>query len=130
MIYLDSSTALAFLLVEDRLPSMELWRQEVVSSRLLQYEVWTRLHRQGRGDSHGEAARSVLARVAFLELSRPVLERALEPFPGPVRTLDALHLASMEFLRRQDQLVLLASYDDRLAAVARAMGFSTWEEPA
>ena len=43
-----------------------------------------------------------------------VLARALEPFPAPVRTLDALHLASIEFLRGRGQKVELASYDDRL----------------
>jgi hypothetical protein len=51
-----------------------------------------------------------------------VLERALEPFPTPVRTLDALHLASVEFLRANGQSVELASYDDRLIASARALG--------
>jgi type IV pilus assembly protein PilB len=29
----------------------------------------------------------------------PVLARALEPFPVPLRTLDALHLAAVAFLR-------------------------------
>jgi hypothetical protein len=40
----------------------------------------------------------------------------------PVRTLDALHLASVEFLRGRGQTVELASYDDRLGAAAHAMG--------
>jgi len=29
----------------------------------------------------------------------PVLKRALEPFPAPVRTLDAIHLTAIEFIR-------------------------------
>jgi hypothetical protein len=41
-----------------------------------------------------------------------------------VRTLDALHLASLEFLRGREQTVELASYDDRLATAARALGIS------
>jgi len=45
----------------------------------------------------------------------------LEPFPVPVRTLDALHLASLELLRANGQVVELATYDDRLARAARAM---------
>jgi hypothetical protein len=40
-----------------------------------------------------------------------------------VRTLDALHLASMDFLRSSGQRVELASYDHRLIAAARAMRF-------
>ncbi len=50
-----------------------------------------------------------------------VLQRALEPFRAPVRTLDALHLASIEFLRAQGQAVSLASYDDRMITAARAL---------
>jgi hypothetical protein len=38
-----------------------------------------------------------------------------------VRTLDALHLASIEFLRTHGQTVALASYDDRLTTAARAL---------
>jgi hypothetical protein len=41
-----------------------------------------------------------------------------------VRTLDALHLASMEFMRSAGQVVELASYDEHLVAAARAMKFS------
>jgi uncharacterized protein len=40
MIYLDSSVALAHLLVEDRLPPDLLWGQQLVSSRLLECEVF------------------------------------------------------------------------------------------
>ena len=121
MIYLDTSVALAQLLAEDRYPPASLWEEPLVSSRLLEYEVWTRLHAQGLGRSHGESVRLLLGRLAFLELAPPVLARALEPFPTSVRTLDALHLASIEFLRGHGQKVELASYDDRLLAAARAM---------
>jgi len=63
-----------------------------------------------------------LERLAILELRPNVLARALEPFPAPVRTLDALHLASIEFLRGQGSAVELASYDERLLTSARAIG--------
>ena len=56
-----------------------------------------------------------------MELTPLVLARALEPFPTPVRTLDALHLATMDFLLNQGQAFELASYDARLLASARAM---------
>jgi predicted nucleic acid-binding protein len=121
VIYLDTSVALAHLLAEDRRPPDALWKQPLVTSRLLEYELWTRLNARGLGPSHGEAARRLLERLAFLELLPNVVARALEPFPTPVRTLDALHLASMEFLRAQRQAPELASYDDRLLAAARAL---------
>jgi hypothetical protein len=96
----------------------------VISSRLLEYEVWCRLHARGLASSHGEAARQLLARVSFLELSPLVLERALEPFPEPVRTLDLLHLASSEFLRSRRIDLRLATYDRRMTAIAHALGIS------
>ena len=129
MIYLDTSIALAYLLVEDRQPPDSLWRETLVSSRLLEYEVWTPLHARKLAKSHGEAARALLGRVAMLELTPSVLARALEAFPGPgqVRTLDALHLASCAYLLDCGQSVALASYDQRMTTVARAMGIPLFQ---
>jgi hypothetical protein len=77
---------------------------------------------QRLGTSHGELARGLLERLAILERLPNVLARALEPFPAPVRTLDALHLASIEFLRGRGQKTELASYEDRLIVAARELG--------
>jgi hypothetical protein len=76
---------------------------------------------RGLGSSHGEEARALLGRLSFLELVAPVLVRALEPFPTTVRTLDALHLASVGFLRGLGQRPLMATYDVRLAEAATAL---------
>ncbi len=121
MIYLDTSVAVAHLLAEDRQPPDSLWAEPLVSSRLLEYELWTRIHGRRLGASHGELVRALLGRLALLELAPVVLKRALEPFPAPVRTLDALHLASLEFIRQQRATVSLASYDDRMRTAARRM---------
>jgi len=121
VIYLDSSVALAHLLAEDRSPPESIWSETVVSSRLLEYEVWDRINARRLGPSHGEAARTLIGHVALIELAPPVLARALEPFPISVRTLDALHLASIEFLRARGQTVALVSFDERLIAGARAL---------
>lgn len=121
MIYLDTSVALAHLLSEDRRPPSSLWEETLVSSRLLEYELWTRVHGRGLGASHGDAVRQLVGRVALLELIGEVLVRAKEPFPSRVRTLDALHLASADFIRGQGQVVTLASYDERMKTAARAM---------
>lgn len=129
MIYLDTSVALAHLMAEDRRPPAALWDEPLVSSRLLEYELWTRLNDRGLGRSHRAAAEAVLSRIAFVELVRPVLARAAEPFAKPVRTLDALHAASMDFLRQQHQRLRLASYDLRLAAVAASLGIDSYRLP-
>lgn len=123
MIYLDSSVALAYLLAEDRSPSPALWRERLVSSRLFQFEVWARIHARGLAHSHSQLVELLLKRVSLLEMAVPVLARALHPFPKPVRTLDALHLASADFLRARGEPVAIASYDARLSEAAQLMGF-------
>jgi hypothetical protein len=126
VIYLDSSVAFAYLLAADRCPSDELWGEQLVSSRLLECEVRNRINANRLQSSHGEAVRNLIGRIAIIEMVGPVLARALQPFPIAVRTLDAIHLAALEFIRAQKQDVQLASYDDRLVAVARLLGVAEW----
>ena len=122
MTYVDSSVALAYLLAEPRAPSVAFWDSELVSSRLLEYEVWNRLQARQVRERRRSEARALLAGIELLELSGSVLARALEPWPMPIRTLDALHLATADYLRRQPgQQIELASYDNRLLAAARAL---------
>ena len=122
MIYLDTSVALAHLLAEDRAPPAQLWQETLIASRLLEYEIWVRLNARRLAAAHGEDARALIGRVALVELSATVVARALDAFAVPVRTLHALHLASIEFLRRHGQTVELATYDERMAASAATLG--------
>ncbi len=127
MIYLDTSVALAQLLAEDNYPPEDLWAETLVSSRLLEYELWNRINARGLTESHDESLRTLLGRVAFVEFSPAVLSRALEPFPIPVRTLDALHLASVTFLLERSQEVMLASYDRRMQEAAQGLGVPIYD---
>jgi predicted nucleic acid-binding protein len=122
VIYVDSSVPLARLLFEPRSPAAPFWQERLVSSRVLEYEVWNRVHAYGLISSHAEPARLLLMGIELLEMGRPMLARALEPWPMPLRTLDALHLATVEFLRAQGEQLELASYDNRFLAAARALG--------
>lgn len=122
MIYVDTSVVAAYLFVEDRVPPNELWHETLVSSRLLEYELWTRVHARKLSETHGEAARLLIGRVSLLELLPIVLGRVLESFPVSVRTLDAMHLASIEFLRSQGHRLELATYDKHMRQAARRMG--------
>jgi len=123
VIYVDSSVALSQLMFESQSPPGALWEQPLVSSRLLA-KVWNRIHAYGLTATRSDDARGLLAPVNLAELNEPALARALQPFPVRIRTLDALHLATIEFLRRQGETVELASYDDRLLAAAKAVGIS------
>lgn len=120
-LYLDTSVALAHLLAEDRRLPPELWLKPLFASRLLEYELWTRLNARGLASSHVEATQSLLSRINLVELNPTVLERALEPFPTAVCTLDALHLATMHFLLGRRVDVALATYDNRMATAAGAL---------
>ena len=122
MIYIDSSVALARLLLEPRVPPQPFWQEQLVSSRLLEYEVWNRVHAYGLTRSRATEARTMLIGIELVEMDRPVLARALEPLPVPLRTLDALHLATMDYLFSGGESVELASYDGRLTAAAQALG--------
>jgi hypothetical protein len=73
MIHRDSSVALAYLLAEDRCPSDELWDELLVSSRLLECEVWTRINATRTKLANGEAVRNLIGRVAIIEMVGPVL---------------------------------------------------------
>lgn len=121
MIYIDSSVALAYILDEARKPGIAFWQADLYSSRLLEYEVWTRIHARKLTDLHSGNVRAVLAEIEMLELGTAILARASDPFPVRIRTLDALHLATMDFLRREGQEIELACYDNRLNTAARAL---------
>ncbi len=131
MIYLDTSVALAHLLSEDGRPPDSLWQETLVSSRLLEYEVWVPLHSRGLYKSHGNIARWLIGQVALWELTPSVLARALDAFPvgKSLRTLDALHLATCTHLVDQHQSVELTSYDQRMLDAARALEIPLYNLP-
>lgn len=120
--YIDSSVALAHLFAESRFPRESFWDRELTSSRLLEYEVWNRIHTRGGSGATSASAQALLSGVELLEMTGQTLERALRPFPQAVRTLDGLHLATIEFIRARGDVIELASYDNRLLAAAQALG--------
>jgi predicted nucleic acid-binding protein len=120
--YIDSSVALAHLFAEPRQPRPDIWDRRLASSRLLEYEIWTRIHARRPPLADTTSVKALLAGTELIDLSSRVLARALEPWPTLLRTLDGLHLATMDYLRQQGEAVELASYDDRLLSVARALG--------
>ena len=58
-----------------------------------------------------------------LRIAPEVVDRARQPFPGePIRTLDALHLASALVARSAISGLTLLSLDDRVRNAARKLG--------
>jgi len=100
MIYIDSSVALAWLAFEPRAPRSQFWATgNWLSSRLLDTSM-NRLH------AYGLSRRTHKRRMRFwqgyelLEMER-LCWRALWRRGGADRTLDALHLATADYLQRQ-----------------------------
>ena len=124
MICVDASVVLARLLAENRSPPVDLWSQALVTSRLLEFEVFNRLHARDVAATHGNDARQLVDRINLVEMSGPVLARALLPLTLPVRTLHALHLATLAFLREQGLTPALATCDQRMVAAAVSKEFA------
>ena len=113
MIYLDSSVILADLFSERRSEPDSFWRGELVSSRLLEYEVWNRVHARNVVKAKAERTRSLLARVDLIEMTPANLERATNPFAVFLRTLDPLHIATLAYAHAFNASLQLASYANR-----------------
>jgi predicted nucleic acid-binding protein len=77
-----------------------------------------------RAEAIRRALREAEAHWSVLRLGRRVVARARDTFPGePLRTLDALHLASMLVLRDAIPELTVVSLDGRLRSSANALGF-------
>jgi predicted nucleic acid-binding protein len=130
-VYLDTSVILRWVLGQrDALPRPTA-DAALVTSRLTTVEATRaldRMRRQGLlaepvyAERHGTALR-MLGRVDRVHLYVAVLRRAGDPFPVPLGTLDALHLATALVVRdRRGDEVTVATHDAQLAAAARAVG--------
>jgi predicted nucleic acid-binding protein len=63
-------------------------------------------------------------RCHVVAVSAAVLDRVRRPFPAePVRTLDAVHLATLELLGEPPALVTVVTRDVRIADNGRALGY-------
>lgn len=133
-LYAETSAVLRWLFAErdgDAILEQLRSADKVVCSRLTLIEarrVICRAAREHRiAEAEGAALRAQLAlaaaRWAVLELTRDVAARAEEAFPSePIRTLDALHLASALVLRQSLPDLVVLSTDARVRANAAQLG--------
>lgn len=105
---------------------------QVVTSALTLAEAGRALVRAratGRLDAADEQAavralRTFERRCFILDVDRAVLDRVRRPFPvEPIRTLDAVHLATLERLGEAPQVVTVVTRDDRVRSNARVLGY-------
>lgn len=134
MLYAESSAILAWLLGEERGAEVaEALRdaEGVIASDITLVEcervlirAWStgRLSEAGRVDQSSALARAA-AHWVRLRVDADVIDRAMRPFPvEPVRTLDALHLASALLARSLAPEARLLSLDQRIRENGTRLG--------
>lgn len=130
-VYVDSSVLLRVVLGEPR--RLRVWGRisNAVSSELIRLECLRTIDRArirlGLADEVvAERRGAVLEAIegfSLVPIAPRVLERAAEPFPTMLGSLDAVHLASASLVRDDFEDLSLATHDDELAIAARAVGF-------
>ena len=121
--YLDSSAIVKLVVREPESSALRQYlcrHRTVVTSALARAE----LHRAvfAFGARAQKTCDEVLARFELLRVNDRVLRAAGSLEPAGLQTLDAIHLASAAAL--EDSIASFVCYDVRLAAAARAHGWS------
>ena len=139
-LYAESSAVLAWLLDETAgtFVRRTLSQTEIVlASDLTLIECDRVFHRAAALGELTEAEvadrRAHLATAAahwhVLRIGPEVVDRARRPFPGePIRTLDAIHLASVLVARSAVAGLELLSLDDRIRGVGKKLGLTLLPE--
>jgi predicted nucleic acid-binding protein len=133
-LYAESSAVLAWLLDEDAAPQV---RQELADANLviasdltliecdrviLRAAALAELTEAEAADRRAHLA-TAAAHWHVLRIAPEVVDRARLPFPGePLRTLDAIHLASVLVARSAVAGLALLSLDERIRAAAARLG--------
>lgn len=129
--YLDASVLLRVVLRQPN--ALKEWRaiEQGIASALVEIECLRTLDRLRLSERladedvalRREAVFRLMEAMEVVELTRPVLERAAQPLPTSLGTLDAIHLATAVLWReRTGADLLMATHDEALGMAARASG--------
>jgi predicted nucleic acid-binding protein len=130
MTYVDASVLLR--VIQGASGALSTWSQlSPVASELIRVECLRTIDRAratGRGDDatgsqHRASVLAALSTFSLAPVSREILERAADPFPTTLGTLDAIHLSTAMALREEMPTLEFATHDLELAIAARSMGF-------
>jgi predicted nucleic acid-binding protein len=118
--YLDTSAFVKLVRSEAESPALrrELAGRELLSSALLIVEGRRAARRYG--ELAVRRTRAALTTITLIPLDQPILDVAAELDPAELRSLDALHLATVVSLG--EDLDHLFCYDARLGDAAQALG--------
>jgi predicted nucleic acid-binding protein len=120
--YMDSSAIVKLAVKEPESDALRKYlrrRQPLISSALARTEVLRALLPLGEGAV--AAGRRALARLELVRLNDRVLNLAGSLGPVELRSLDAIHLATVA--RLGIDLGEIVTYDERMTVAARSMGY-------
>lgn len=130
-VYLDSSALLRVILGEP--DALAAWPRitKPISSELIRVECLRTIDRArvrvSLDDTEIARLRSELLEAidhfTLVQLGRGILDRASDPFPTMVGTLDAIHLSSADLARHHLDDLAFATHDRELGVAAQAIGF-------
>lgn len=123
-IYLDSSAVVKLAVAEKESAALRAYlrrRSPLVVSGLARIEVARAL--LPLGPAAVQRGRDVLSRLEMIRISDRILLEAGSLEPAKIRSLEAIHLATMIHLGTS--LRRLVTYDSRMAAAATALGIAT-----
>ena len=126
MIYLDTAAVVKLIRVERESQALVDWLAEreserLAASTLVEVELPRALRRSEPGVLGGVAA--VLARLYRVDMNAAVRATAGAYPDAGLRSLDAIHLATAEFLVASDQpITAFVTYDKRLSEAAGRAG--------
>jgi hypothetical protein len=137
-VYVDSSVLLRVVLGEPG--RLRIWPRitSPVTSELIRLEclrtidrarIRLRLEDEDVADRRA-AVLDAIETFSLVPIGPRILERAAEPFPTMLGSLDAIHLASALLIRDGFDDLPLATHDWELAVAARAVGFHVHGAPS
>jgi predicted nucleic acid-binding protein len=118
--YLDASALVKLVVREPGSDALEAWlrdRVAIVSCNLARTEVVRAVWPSGNGARR--RAQRLIDEIELIQLDDELLDLAGE-LEGPLRSLDAIHLAAA--LELGDELEAVVTYDARMAGAAKALG--------
>lgn len=134
-LYAESSAILSWLLGEDRRSTVRRHLQNaeliltsdltlVECDRVLLRAVTLKEVTGKNADSCRRRLHGAVAGWYVLRVSADIIDRARQPFPvEPIRSLDALHVASAIIARTAVPDIAFLSLDNRIRSVAQQLGF-------
>jgi predicted nucleic acid-binding protein len=96
-------------------------RTRLATSRVARIEVVRAVRLANPSLALQAAAREQLQKMMLVPVGEVIIEAACQLASATVRTLDAIHLASLELVDPAEAVI----YDRRLADAARALGYAT-----